>query len=170
MLARAALAAAILAFAAAPARAGPEEVVTALTGTPATLFDLGLARLEGFVGADGIVGGYVAHVRYEDREILVFASNPMVPGDEAAARALIHRIKRLAGVDPVTGTPDQPASAFAAMLSFPNRIDEFTVDQTYMETLDSMFRLKVSLGAAGDGEAVICSSKLLSSDVVCVRE
>ena len=33
-----------------------------------------------------------------------------------------------------------------------------------------MFRLKVVLGVAGNGEAVVCSGKLLSTDVVCVRE
>jgi hypothetical protein len=154
----------------APAWAGPDEIVTALTGTPATLFDLGLARIEAFVGADGLAGGYSAFVHYQDREILVLASNMEVPGDEAAARALIQRIKRLAGVDPVTGFPDQPASAFASMLSFGTRIDEYTVDPTYMETLDSMFRLKAVLGVAGNGEAVVCSGKLLSPDVVCVME
>lgn len=177
MLARPAFVAALAVAAAAaapavvaPAWAGPDEVVAALRGTPATLFDLGLARLEAYAGADGIAGGYAAFVHYQDREILVFASNMELPGDENAARALIQRLKRLAGVDPVTGMPSQPASAFASMLSFPTRIDEFTVDPTYMETLDSMFRLKASLGVAGNGDAVVCSSKLLSPDVVCVRE
>lgn len=175
MFARAAYAAAIAIAmtvppVAAPAWAGPDEVVTALTGTPATLFDLGLARIEAFVGADGLTGGYSAFVHYQDREILVLAGNMEVPGDEAAARTLIQRLKRLAGVDPVTGFPNQPASAFASMLSFPTRIDEYTVDPTYMETIDSMFRLKVVLGASGNGEAVVCSGKLLSPDVVCVME
>lgn len=169
MFARAALAAAVVAIAA-PALAGPDEIVAALSGTPATLFDLGLARIEAYVGADGVTGGYGAFVHYQDREILVYASNMKVPGDEAAARALIERIKRLADVDPVTGFPNQPASTFATMLSFPLRIDEYTVDPTYMETLDSMFRLKTVLGVAGNGEAVVCSGKLLSPDVVCVRE
>lgn len=170
MFARAAIAAALVITVAAPAAAGPDEIVTALTGTPATLFDLGLARLEAFVGADGAAGGYGAFVHYQDREILVYATNMEVPGDEVQARAILQRIKRLAGVDAVTGTPNQPASIFASMLSFPTRIDEYTVDATYMETLDSMFRLKVALGVAGNGEAVVCSGKLLSSDVVCVME
>lgn len=174
MFARAAfaavLAAAVAVPPAAPAWAGPDEIVTALTGTPATLFDLGLARIEAFVGADGLAGGYSAFVHYQDREILIYATNMEVPGEEAAARALMQRIKHLAGVDPVTGFPDQPASAFASMLSFGTRIDEYTVDPTYMETLDSMFRLKVVLGVAGNGEAVVCSGKLLSPDVVCVME
>lgn len=170
MFARAAIAAAFAITIAAPAVAGPDEIVTALTGTPATLFDLGLARLEAFVGADGVAGGYGAFVHYQDREILIDAANMTVPGDEAKARAIMQRIKHLAGVDPVTGEPSQPASVFASMLSFPTRIDEYTVDPTYMETLDSMFRLKVVLGVAGNGEAVTCSGKLLSSDVVCVME
>ena len=42
MFARAAIAAAFVVTIAAPAAAGPDEIVTALTGTPATLFDLGL--------------------------------------------------------------------------------------------------------------------------------
>ncbi len=170
MFARAALAAAFAISIAVPAVAGPDEIVTALTGTPATLFDLGLARLEAFVGADGVEGGYGAFVHYQDREILVDAANKEVAGDEAQARAIVQRIKHLAGVDPVTGEPLQPASIFASMLSFPTRIDEYTVDPTYMETLDSMFRLKVVLGVIGNGEAVVCSGKLLSPDVVCVME
>jgi hypothetical protein len=170
MFARAAIAAAFVVAIAAPAAAGPDEIVTALTGTPATLFDLGLARLEAFVGADGVAGGYRAFVHYQDREILIDAANMEVPGDEAQARAILQRIKHLAGVDPVTGEPFQPASVFASMLSFGTRIDEYTVDPTYMETLDSMFRLKVALGVAGNGEAVVCSGKLLSPDVVCVME
>lgn len=175
MSARAALAAAFAVAAAmpavpAPAWAGPDEIVTALSSTPANLFDLGLARLEAFVGADAVASGYNAFVRYQDREILIFASNMDAAGDEAAARALIERLKRLAAVDPVTGEPDQPASTFANMLSFPSHVDEYAVDPTYMETLDSMFRLKVSLGVAGNGEAVICSGKLLSTEVACVKE
>ena len=89
------------------------------------------------------------------------------PGEEFE---LYLELKVLADVDPATGTPNQPASTFATMLSFPTRIDEFAVDPAYMETLDSMFRLKVVLGVAGNGEAVVCSGKLLSTDVVCVRE
>lgn len=153
-----------------PAQAGPDEIVTALTGTPATLFDLGLARLEAYVGADAVEGGYSAFVRYQDREILIMASDMEEPGDEAAARTLLARLKVLAGVDPATGTASQPASTFANMLSFPTRIDEFAVDPAYMETLDSMFRLKIVLGVAGNGEAVICSGKLISTEVACVRE
>jgi hypothetical protein len=175
MLARAAFAAALVAATAAPsviapAWAGPDEIVTALTTTPATLFDLGLARLEAYVGADAAAGGYSAFTRYQDREILIYMGNMEAKGDEAAARGLIERVKRLAGVDPATGSPDQPASAFASMLSFPGRIDEYTVDPAYMETLDSMFRVKAVLGVAGNGEAVVCSGKLLSPDVVCVWE
>jgi hypothetical protein len=167
---RVALAAAVVAIAATSAHAGPDEIVTALTGTPATLFDLGLARLEAYVAADAVSSGYSASVRYEDREVLVHAWAMEEPGDEAAARTLLARLKVLADVDPATGTPNQPASAFASKLSFPTRIDEFAVDPAYLETLDSMFRLKVVLGVAGDGEAVVCSGKLLSTDVVCVRE
>jgi hypothetical protein len=167
---RVALAAALAVAVAAPANAGPDEIVTALTGTPATLFDLGLARLESYVGADAVNGGYSAFVHYQDREILIYASDMDQPGDEAAARTLLAHLKVLADVDPATGTPNQPASTFATMLSFPTRIDEFAVDPAYMETLDSMFRLKVVLGVAGNGEAVVCSGKLLSTDVVCVRE
>lgn len=170
MHARVTLATAIAVAIATPAAAGPDEIVTALTSTPATLFDLGLVRLEAYVEADAVSGGYSAFVRYQDREILILASDPDEPGDEAKARTLLARLKVLADVDPATGTPNQPASVFATKLSFPTRIDEFTVDPAYLETLDSMFRLKVSLGVAGDGEAVVCSGKLLSTDVVCVRE
>src|SRR3546814_20065150 len=91
-----------------------------------------------------------------------------VPGDEAQARAIMQRIKLLAGVDPVTGEPFQPASVFASMLSFPTRIDEYTVDPTYMETLYSMFRLKVVLRVSGDGESGQCLVQPLSPHSVCV--
>jgi len=170
MLPRFVLAAAMVAASMSPAVAGPDEIVAALKGTPATLFDLGLARLEAHIGADGAEGGYSAFVHYQDREILIYAYDMEAAGDEAAARTLIARLKVLADVDPATGTPNQPASTFASMLSFPTRIDEFTVDPAYLETLDSMFRLKVALGVAGDGDAVVCSGKLLSTEVVCVKE
>lgn len=170
MHARVALAAALAVAVVMPAHAGPDEIMTALTSTPATLFDLGLARLEAYVGADAVEGGYSAFVHYQDREILIYASDMEEAGDEAAARTLLARLKVLADVDPATGEPNQPASAFATRLSFPTRVDEFAVDPAYMETLDSMFRLKVVLGVAGDGEAVVCSGKLLSTDVACVRE
>src|SRR5690606_16940535 len=70
MLPRFVLAAAMVAASMSPAVAGPDEIVAALKGTPATLFDLGLARLEAHIGADGAEGGYSAFVHYQDREIL----------------------------------------------------------------------------------------------------
>lgn len=151
------------------AQAGPPEVVAALKGTPATLFDLSLARLEALVQSDGNANGYYGHVYFQDDELNIYAwSLEAAPTDEAC-KAILDHLKRLAAVDPETGFPDDPASAFATFFSY-LQIDEFAVDPTYMETVDSMFRLTAVIGVAGDGQAVICKSPLLSRDVTYARE
>jgi len=160
----------LLSLALAPAAvAGPPEVVAALKGTPATLFDLSLARLEALVQSDGNANGYYGHVYFQDDELNIYAWALEAEPTDEACKAILDHIKRLAGVDPETGFPDDPASAFASFFSYV-QIDEFAVDQTYMETVDSMFRLVVVIGIAGDGKAVICKSPLLSRDVTYARE
>lgn len=139
-------------------------VVAALEGAPATLFDLGLARLEAKLGADGAVNDYDAYGYYQDDMIGIYAYSFEIEPSEANCKKIVDRIKRAGAVDPATGWPDDPASVYASMFSFPS-IDEFAVDETYMETVDSMFHIMVVLGVTGDGKGMVCKSKLLSTDV-----
>lgn len=139
-------------------------VVTALKGAPATLFDLGLARLEAKLGADGADNGYDAYGFYQDDMIGIYAYSFELEPSEPNCKKIVDRIKRAGAVDPATGWPDDPASVYASLFSFPS-IDEFAVDETYMETVDSMFHIMVVLGVTGNGKGMVCKSKLLSTDV-----
>ncbi|MGD9742724.1 MAG: hypothetical protein AB7F08_13540 [Dongiaceae bacterium] len=144
--------------------ADPAAVVAALKAAPATLFDLGLARLEAKLGADGAVEGYNAHGYYQDDMIGIYAYSYEIEPSEPNCKKIVDRIKRAGAVDPETGWPDDPASIYASLFSFPS-IDEFAVDETYMETVDSMFHIMVVLGVTGDGKGMVCKSKLLSTDI-----
>ncbi len=55
-----------------------------------------------------------------------------------------------------------PASDYAALLNFA-QIDQFSVDESYAETADSMFRIDAVAGS-GDS-AVACRSPLISTEV-----
>jgi hypothetical protein len=74
------------------------------------------------------------------------------------------RIKQTGGVDAKTGEPQNPASAFASLFSYPG-VDEFKIDQSYAETVDSMISIMVVIGETGNGEGMVCKSRLLSPDV-----
>ncbi len=165
----AAVLAAGLTLASGGALAGPPEVVAALQGTPATLFDLTLARLEALVMADGNVNGYSAFVNYQDDQIMIWTWSLEAPSSDEACKAMLDRVKRLASVDPETGFPDDPTSRFASFFSYPS-IDAFAIDPTYEETVDSMFHLRGVIGISGDGKAVICDSMLLSKDTSFSRD
>jgi len=165
----AALAAIILAaLAVQPAAADPAAVVAKLRNTPASLFDLSLARLEAEVNGNGNGRGFDAFVNYQDGKIVIFATAPRAPVTEKACNGIIDAIKAAAGVDPKTGNPEQPASSYASLFAYPE-IDQAAVDDTYMETVDSMFVVQVTLGTAGDGKAITCRSRLLSPDVAFQR-
>ena len=151
-----------------PALADPAAIVAKLKSTPASLFDLSLARLEAEVNGDGNGNGFDAYVNFQDNEIVIYASSSHAPVTERACRGIIDTIKQLGDVNPKTGNPDEPASGYASLFSYPE-IDQAKVDEAYMETVDSMFTIQVTLGTSGQGKAITCRSKLLSTDVTYMR-
>lgn len=154
--------------AAAPAKAGPEAVVAALQDRPASLFDLSLARLDTLVGAQGQDRSYYGGVHYQDGQIVIWAWSLEDPVTEASCAGILDGIKRLGGVDPETGLPDDPASRFARLFSYP-QLDSFAIDPTYDETVDSMFLVRATIGISGDGKAISCESPLLSQETTFSR-
>ena len=151
-----------------PALADPAAVVAKLKGTSASLFDLSLARLEAEVNGDGNGNGFDAYVNFQDNEIVIFASSAHAPVTEKACRGIVDTIKLAGDVNPRTGAPDEPASSYASLFAYPE-IDQAKVDEAYMETVDSMLTIQVTLGTSGQGKAITCRSKLLSTDVTYKR-
>jgi hypothetical protein len=156
-------------FVAQPVLADPAGIIANLEKRSPTLLDLSLARLEGFLQADGSAQGYSAFARVEDDRIKILAWSPGHPGSEEACRTLITRLRTLAGVDPETGWPLDPATLFASYFNYTS-FTAFDVDQSYAETVDSMIELTAVSGIAGNDEAYICQGPLLSNDVVVSRE
>lgn len=163
------LAAALAVACAGPASAGSDDIVEALSAKPATLFDLSLARLESLLWVDAHANGYSAFANYQDGEIMIWAYSLEAPSTDEACKAMLDRIKRLAAVDPETGFPDDPASRFARLFSYPH-LKASDIDMTYDETVDAMFHLRGVIGISGDGKAVICDSLLLSKDTRFSRD
>jgi len=151
-----------------PALADPAAIVAKLKSTPASLFDLSLARLEAEVNGDGNGNGFDAYVNFQDNEVVIFASSAHAPVTEKACRGIIDTIKLLGDVNPKTGVPDEPASGYASLFAYPE-VDQAKVDEAYMETVDSMLAIQVTLGTSGQGKAITCRSKLLSTDVTYTR-
>ena len=151
-----------------PALADPAAVVAKLKSTPASLFDLSLARLEAEVNGDGNGHGFDAYVNFQDNEIVIFASSTQAPVTEKACRGIVDTIRLLGDVNPKTGNPDEPASSDASLFAYPE-IDQAKIDEAYMETIDSMLTIQVTLGSSGQGKAITCRSKLLSTDVTYTR-
>lgn len=151
------------------AEASPQSIVDALQKQPATLWDLSIARLHAMLDADGVEHEYGAWAHYQDGEILMLLTSFTLPATEEACKALIDRVKLRGDVDPATGYPDFPASAYASLFSYV-RLDDSAIDMTYAETVDSMFRIAAMLGVVGDGKAMSCTSKLLSKDVTYERQ
>jgi hypothetical protein len=149
-------------LAAAPAQAGPAEIVGKLKAMPASLFDLALARLEAAVGAVGATHGFTTYVFYQDGAIHIAAQSPAAKQDRAACKAIIDQLKLAAGVDPKTGDPNLPASSYASLFDFPE-IDQAAVDEAYAETVDGMIAIEVTF--ARFSESMSCTSKLLSKDI-----
>ncbi len=147
---------------AAPAFAGPQQIVDKLKGAPATLFDLSLARLEAMVGAVGAAHNFSAGAYYQDGEIRISAQSHAEKQSRAACKAIIDQLKRSGGVDPKTGDPDQPASAYASLFAYPS-IDQFATDESYAETVDGMITVEVIFERVT--ESMICKSKLLSKEI-----
>lgn len=163
------VAALLAAVASGSAVAGPDDIVKALRERPASLFDLSLARLEALLGADAVANGYSAFANYQEERIVIWLWSPDAPNTEESCKAMLDRVKRLAGVDPETGYPDNPASRFAGLFNYP-QLSAIDIDPTYDETVDAMFELRGSIGISGDGTAVICRSDLLSKDTTYTRD
>jgi hypothetical protein len=163
-------AAALISFALVqPAAADPAAIIDNLSKRTPTLLDLSLARLEAYLQADGNANGYSAFARVQDNEVMIMAWSPQHPGTEEACKALLTRLRTIAGVDPATGWPLDPASLFATYFNYPS-FTSFDVDQSYDETVDSMIGLHAVIGIAGDNEAVSCKGPLLSNTAVFSRE
>jgi hypothetical protein len=160
--------AALAALSGQPALADGAAVVAKLRSTTASLFDLSLARLEAEVNGDGSGHGYDAYVSYQDGEIVIFGSSDKAPVTEKACHGIIDAIKRAGSVDARTGKPAEPSSDYATLFAYPE-IDPAKVDASYLETVDAMFTIEVTLGTAGDGKAITCRSKLLSPTVTYKR-
>jgi hypothetical protein len=152
-----------------PAAADPKSVLDNLGKKTPTLLDLSLARLEAFLQADANAKGYYAFASVDEEKIKIYAWSPEHPGTEDACRKLLTHIRTIAGIDPETGWPLDPASSFANYFNYPS-FTAFDVDPSYDETVDSMFELTVTIGMAGDGEAVICKGPLLSKDMTFSKE
>lgn len=163
--ASAAVALALLGIAAAgTARADPAAILNHLQGTPASELDLSLARLSVAVDAAGWNAGFGGFANAEDKDIVVRAYAPAAKPDKASCRKIMDRIKTAGGVDPKTGQPDEPASAYASLFSYAGT-DESKIDASYAETVDSMITIMVVIGVTGDGKGMVCQSRLLSPDV-----
>lgn len=161
---------AALLLAASPAAAQkPDAVIEALRGRPATLLDLSLARLEAFVNGTGRTLGFGGFANVQEGRIVVFAYAEEDPATEARCRTIVAELKRAAAVHPDTGEPYRPASAWASLFSYPG-LDEFRVDPNWVETVDGMFEIRVTVGVTGDGKGVVCRSPLLGREVAVRRE
>jgi hypothetical protein len=152
-----------------PVQADPAGIIANLEQRTPTLLDLSLARLEGYLQADGAANGYAAFAREEDDRIRILAWSAAQPGSEEACRALLTRLRTRAGVDPETGWPLDPATLFATYFNYPS-FTAFEVDRSYDETVDSMIDLTAVSGIAGNNEAYICQGALLSKDIAVSRE
>jgi hypothetical protein len=89
--------------------------------------------------------------------------------NEASCKPIVDRIKTGASMDPKTGQPDDPASGYAALFSYPDD-DESKVDPSYAEAVDSMFSIMVVTGATGGGKGMVCQSRLLSNKITYQKQ
>ena len=151
-----------------PAFTDSAAVVAKLKSMSASLFDLSLARLEAEINGHGNGNGFDAYVNFQDNEIVIYASSSHAPVTERACHGIIDTIKQQGDVNPKTGNPMEPASGYASLFTYPE-IDQAKVDEAYMETVDSMFAIEVTLGTSGQGKAITCRSKLLSTGVTYTR-
>jgi hypothetical protein len=156
------------------AQADPGAILAHLGKTPASQLDLSLAQLSEKIDAAGAQGGagaqgFEGFAAVEDKDIVIRVYAPAAKPDQASCRKIVDRIKKAGDVDPKTGEPDNPASAFAALFSYPG-VDESKIDESYAETVDSMIAVMVVIGQTGDGKGMVCQSRLLSPDVAYKKE
>jgi hypothetical protein len=155
--------------AAVSASADPAAIIGHLKGTTASRLDLSLARLSETIDAHAAAAGYGGFADVEDNDIVIRAYSPAAKPDEASCKRIVDRIKTAAGVNPRTGQPDDPASGYAALFSYPDD-DEAKVDPSYAETVDSMFAIMVVIGETGDGKGMVCQSRLLSNKITYQKQ
>ena len=159
----------------AEAKADPAAILAHLQATPASQLDLSLARLGTMVDNAGAGTGagpglsFASFADVEEKDIVIRAYSETAKPDKASCRKIMDRIKQTGGVDAKTGEPQNPASAFASLFSYPG-VDEFKIDQSYAETVDSMIAIMVVIGQTGDGKGMVCQSRLLSPDVTYQME
>jgi hypothetical protein len=153
----------------ASAFADPSGILDHLRSTPASQLDLSLARLGALVDNAGSGAGFGGFAAVEDKEIVIRAYAPAAKPDKASCRAIMDRIKRAGGVDPKTGQPDDPASAYASLFSYPDT-DQSKIDISYDETVDSMITIMVVIGETGDGQGMVCQSRLLSPEITYQKQ
>jgi hypothetical protein len=149
------------------AKAGPQEIVDKLRQTPPTLFDLSLVRLEAMVGAVGAARGFSAGAYYQDGEIRITALSSATKQSRAACKTVSDQLKASGGIDLKTGFAKNPASAYASLFAYPS-IDQFSVDESYAETVDGMIVIEVSFERFV--ESMVCKSRLLSKEVTYEQE
>jgi hypothetical protein len=158
-----------LSLAPTPAAADAAAILKHLGETPATLLELSLARIDALLAAVGEKHGFGAYAWPQDGGVQIFAYADKLPRTEAACRGVIEAIRAAGGINPGTGEPDQPASAYAAMFNYP-RLDQFKIDESYAETADGMIRLRVTIGTSGDGKAMGCQAPLVNGGITYGRE
>ena len=157
-----------LAFWPAAAKADPAAILNHLQATPASQLDLALAQLGEKVDAAG-AGSFDGFADVEDKDIMIRAYSTTAKPDQASCKKIMDRIKKAGGVDPKTAQPDNPASAYASLFSFPG-VDESKIDESYAETVDSMIAIMVVIGQTGDGKGMVCQSRLISTDISYKKE
>ena len=152
------------------AQADPAAILDHLAKTTASQLDLSLAQLSEQVDAAGATAGFGGWASVDDdKNIVIRAYSTTAKPDKASCKKIVDRIKTGAGVDPKTGEPNNPASAFAALFSYPG-VDESKIDESYAETVDSMITIMVVIGQTGNGEGMVCQSRLLSHDISYKKE
>jgi len=169
MRCRAIWATGLLIFAPSLACADPASIIAHLRGTSASRLDLSLARLSETIDARGAAAGYGGFADIEDKDIVIRAYSATVKPNEVNCRRILDRIKGAGGVDPKTGRPEDPASAYAALFSYAGE-DESKIDPSYAETVDSMLAIMVVLGETGKGKGMVCQSRLLSNKITYQKQ
>jgi hypothetical protein len=152
-----------------PAAADPAVIISHLTSTAATRLDLSLARLSQTIDAHGAVAGYSGFADIENSDIVIRVYSPTAKPDQGSCRRILDWIKTVGGVDPKTGEPDNPASAYAALFSYPDD-DPSKIDASYDETVDSMFHVMVVIGQTGNGKGMTSESRLLSNKIIYQKQ
>jgi len=136
----------------AEAKADPTAILTHLRATPASQLDLSLARLGAMVDNAGSGTGagpglsFASFADVEEKDIVIRAYSETGKADEASCRKIMDRIKQTGGVD------------------------EFKIDESYAETVDSMISIMVVIGETGNGEGMVCKSRLLSPDITFQKQ